>query len=100
MKFQRNSEFNDLCIITEHPNPKMVKTAYQIIPLNNDAFSLHKNYVKKIFGKKSDFLSEYEDESSHIIFNISWIVRKDPSNPKYYNFNIKDFSLHDEDEEA
>lgn len=99
MKFQRTSTKSDYVIICEHPVEKLSDTYYQVIPSDNNAFSLHRNYVKKIFGKEKDFLSEYEDESSHIIFHISWITRKDPVNPKHYNTTIIDWEIYEGDDD-
>ena len=99
MKFQRDSTKSDCVIICEHTNEKVSDRYYQVITSDNGVFSLHKNYVKKIFGKKKDFLSDYDDESSHIIFHISWVTRKDPVNPKYYNTTILEWSFYEGDED-
>ena len=99
MKFQRTPTKSDYVIICEHPVEKLSDRYYQVITSENDVFSLHKNYVKEIFGKKKDFLSDYDDESSHIIFHISWITRKDPVNPKYYKTTITEWSFYEGDED-
>ena len=88
MRFQRTSTKSDVVIICEHQNQSVSDRYYQVITEDSEVFSLRKEYVKKIFGKKKTFLSDYDDESSHKVFRIEWIQRKDPKNPKYYITNI------------
>jgi hypothetical protein len=98
MKFNRKSHNTDHVIIVKCPIKSLEDKMYQVIPSSekHDEFLLHKNYVSKIFGKKKNFLSEYEDESSHIIFEITWHTW---TKGDYLNITIDEHELIDNDEE-
>lgn len=98
MKFKRKSHNTDFVIIVPCPIKSLEDKMYQVIPSseNYDEFLLHKNYVTKIFGKKKNFLSDLDDESSHIIFQITWHTW---TKGDYLNITITDHEIYDEDEE-
>lgn len=98
MKFKRTSSNTDYVIIVKCPIKSLEDRMYQVIPSSNkyDEFLLNKNYVTKIFGKKKNFLSEYEDESSHIIFEITW---RSWTKGDYNNITIESYELIEDEEE-
>ncbi len=98
MKFKRTNSNTDYVIIVKCPVKSIEDKMYQVIPSSDkyEEFLLNKNYVTKIFGKKRDFLSKFEDESSYIIFEISWRCWKKGD---YNNITITDHQLIDDDEE-
>lgn len=98
MKFKRKSHNTDFVIIVPSPIKSLVDKMYQVIPSseNYDEFLLHKNYVTKIFGKKKNFLSKLDDESSHIIFQITWHTW---TKGDYENITITDHQIYDEEED-
>ena len=98
MKFQRNFGNTAYCIITKSLHHDDLFT---VIPSDEDIneFDLHKNYVKKIFGKKKDFLSEYEDESSYIVFELTWKESKSPKMTHKMNITITSHKRYKGDEE-
>ena len=97
MKFVRTTYNEDKVLIVKHSRNKDLYTVIPHSYKTYDEFNLHKNYVKEIFGRQKDFLSDYEDEASYIIWSIEWDVKE---HPKYgQNIIIKSAELYDEDEE-
>ena len=97
MKFVRTTYNEDRVLIVKHPRNEDLYTVIPHSYKQYQEFNLHKNYVKKIFGKKKDFLSEYEDESSYKIWTISW----DEKDSSQYGTNIiiKTASPYDDEDE-
>lgn len=94
MDFIRTTYNEDAVLIVKHSRNKDLYTVIPHSYKTYNEFNLHKNYVKEIFGRQKDFLSEFSDPKSHIVFYLTWDVQPHPKYGK--NIVIKDWCLYDE----